>query len=78
MLRDAMGLIDLPILQADVIVVAVLILPLFLAIAVTADMKNRGQPGWIYGLLTYFAVPIGLVVWLIARHNHPKHRVDEP
>jgi hypothetical protein len=38
---------------------------------VARDMDGRGQDGRLYGLLM-LALPVGLVVWLVKRAQHPR------
>lgn len=45
------------------------VLAILVAVSVHAakDMNRRGQQGLLYGLLIFFAPPIGLVLWLVMR-----------
>jgi hypothetical protein len=44
---------------------------MMLITAVARDMDARGQDGRLYGMLM-LALPVGLVVWLVKRSQHPR------
>jgi len=56
-----------------VLVVPVVAL-LGLAVWAALDMRRRAQPGWLWGLLIFFAPVLGVLLWLALRNNWP--RVD--
>ncbi len=44
------------------------------AIYVSKDMDSRGKPGWVYGMATFIAPPVGLTMWLVVRSRFPSRR----
>ncbi|HVL40031.1 MAG TPA: hypothetical protein VM328_11630 [Fimbriimonadaceae bacterium] len=57
------------------------VIPVLLGLALWArtDMNRRGQPGWIWGLMVFFAPVVGILLWLALRRNWPRveREVDE-
>lgn len=50
--------------------IAFLVIPgmlIALSIYAARDMNRRGDSGLLYGLLVFFALPVGLIVWLLMR-----------
>ncbi len=43
---------------------------------VARDMDRRGLDGRIYGAITFFCFPAGIVVWLVQRVKHPVRSPD--
>jgi hypothetical protein len=55
-----------------ILLVAVVVVGwMMLITAVARDMDSRGLDGRLYGMLM-LALPIGLVVWLVKRSQHPR------
>jgi hypothetical protein len=55
-----------------ILLVAVVVVAwMMLITAVARDMDSRGLDGRLYGMLM-LALPIGLVVWLVKRSQHPR------
>lgn len=40
-----------------------------LALLAARDMDRRGQPGWIFGILVLLLLPVGVLVWVVARER---------
>ena len=55
------------ILSSPLLVAAVLAL----ARKAALDLDQRGQPGWVYGLLVLFVFPFGVAAWLLGRGKYP-------
>lgn len=45
--------------------------PTTFAFLAAADMRRRGERGWLWGVFVFFLFPIGLPVWLIVRRGLP-------
>ncbi|MFA5891240.1 MAG: PASTA domain-containing protein [Actinomycetota bacterium] len=48
------------------------VVPLVLVFYSWADMKHRGEPGWLWAIFMFFLFPIALPVWLIVRGQKPR------
>jgi hypothetical protein len=53
------------------LVAAVVVAWMMLITTVARDMDSRGLDGRLYGMLM-LALPVGLVVWLAKRAQHPR------
>ena len=61
-------------MSAVLVVLALLFLfpaGLMVCTFVARDMDRRGLDGRIYGALTFFFLPVGLVVWAVKRATTP-------
>ena len=71
---------DWVLIMSSPVLVAVV---LTLARRAALDLDDRGQPGWIYGLLVLFVFPLGLAAWLLGRERYgvrsaSDDRIEQP
>jgi hypothetical protein len=41
----------------------------YLSRYIAMDMDSRGKPGWLFGMLTFLMLPLGLALWLMERNR---------
>lgn len=50
-------------------IIAWVVVSAFVSRRVALDMDARGRAGWLYGLLTFVVLPLGVIVWLLDRNQ---------
>ena len=46
-----------------------ILLPLALGLVAWRDMNRQGRTGWAYGAAVALALPVGLLLWYVARRE---------